>query len=61
MRSLPPLVLALFITSCMAGLARAAEAPAAFGAGLLDHLGVDKVSGVGVSSGGTTCMYLAAT
>lgn len=35
--------------------------PAAFVAGLLDHLGVDKVSCVGVSSGGTTCMYLAAT
>ncbi len=35
--------------------------PAAFVAGLLDHLGVDKVTCVGVSSGGTTCMYLAAT
>ena len=35
--------------------------PAAFVAGLLDHLGVDRVSCVGVSSGGTTCMYLAAT
>jgi pimeloyl-ACP methyl ester carboxylesterase len=35
--------------------------PATFVAGLLDHLGVDKVNCVGVSSGGTTCMYLAAT
>ncbi len=35
--------------------------PATFVAGLLDHLGVDKFSCVGVSSGGTTCMYLAST
>lgn len=35
--------------------------PAAFVAGLLDHVGVDEVSCVGVSSGGTTCMYFAAT
>jgi pimeloyl-ACP methyl ester carboxylesterase len=35
--------------------------PAAFVAGLLDHLGVDRISCVGVSSGGTTCMYFAAT
>ena len=34
--------------------------PAAFVAGLLDHLGVDRVTCVGVSSGGTTCMYFAA-
>lgn len=36
--------------------------PAAFVAGLLDHLGVERIFGcVGVSSGGTTCMYFAAT
>lgn len=35
--------------------------PATFVAGLLDHLGVDRFSCVGVSSGGTTCMYLAST
>ena len=34
--------------------------PATFVAGLLDHLGVDRISCVGVSSGGTTCMYFAA-
>ncbi len=34
--------------------------PASFAAGLLDHLGVDQVTCVGVSNGGTTCMYLAA-
>ena len=34
--------------------------PAIFTAGLLDHLGVDQVTCVGVSSGGTTCMYFAA-
>ena len=34
--------------------------PAGFTAGLLDHLGVDRVTCVGVSSGGTTCMYFAA-
>lgn len=34
--------------------------PAGFTAGLLDHLGVDQVTCVGVSSGGTTCMYFAA-
>ena len=35
--------------------------PADLAAGLLDHVGVDQVTCVGVSSGGTTCMYLAAT
>ena len=35
--------------------------PAGFTAGLLDHLGVNRVTCVGVSSGGTTCMYFAAT
>ncbi|WP_446830041.1 alpha/beta fold hydrolase [Candidatus Foliamicus sp.] len=35
--------------------------PADLAAGLLDHVGVDEVTCVGVSSGGTTCMYLAAT
>jgi pimeloyl-ACP methyl ester carboxylesterase len=35
--------------------------PAAFAAALLDHLGVERASCVGVSSGGTTCMYLAST
>ena len=35
--------------------------PASFTAGLLDHIGVDQVTCVGVSSGGTTCMYFAAT
>lgn len=35
--------------------------PASFTAGLLDYLGVDQVTCVGVSSGGTTCMYFAAT
>ncbi|MCY3816819.1 MAG: alpha/beta hydrolase, partial [Gammaproteobacteria bacterium] len=34
--------------------------PADLAAGLLDHVGVDQVTCVGVSSGGTTCMYLAA-
>lgn len=34
--------------------------PAGFTAGLLDHLDVDRVTCVGVSSGGTTCMYFAA-
>ncbi|MDE0454641.1 MAG: alpha/beta hydrolase [Gammaproteobacteria bacterium] len=34
--------------------------PASFAAGLLDHLGVEQVTCVGVSNGGTTCMYLAA-
>ena len=34
--------------------------PASFTAGLLDHIGVDQVTCVGVSSGGTTCMYFAA-
>ncbi len=34
--------------------------PANFAAGLLDYLGVDQVTCVGVSSGGTACMYLAA-
>lgn len=34
--------------------------PASFTAGLLDHLGVGQVTCVGVSSGGTTCMYFAA-
>lgn len=34
--------------------------PAGFTAGLLDQLGVDQVTCVGVSSGGTTCMYFAA-
>ncbi len=35
--------------------------PASFAARLLDHLGVDQVTCVGVSNGGTTCLYLAAT
>ena len=35
--------------------------PADLAAGLLDHAGVRQVTCVGVSSGGTTCMYLAAT
>ncbi len=35
--------------------------PASFIAGLLNHIGVDQVTCVGVSSGGTTCMYFAAT
>lgn len=35
--------------------------PASLAAGLLDYLNVDRVTCVGVSSGGTTCMYLAAT
>ena len=35
--------------------------PADLAAGLLDHVGVDEVTCAGVSSGGTTCMYLAAT
>lgn len=35
--------------------------PAAFVSGLLEQRGVDKFNCVGVSSGGTTCMYLAAT
>lgn len=35
--------------------------PADLAAGLLDHVGADQVTCVGVSSGGTTCMYLAAT
>ena len=34
--------------------------PASFTAGLLDHIGVDQVTCVGVSSGATTCMYFAA-
>ncbi|MCY3942070.1 MAG: alpha/beta hydrolase [Gammaproteobacteria bacterium] len=34
--------------------------PASFAAGLLDHLGVEQVTCVGVSNGGTTCIYLAA-
>ncbi|MCY3942071.1 MAG: alpha/beta hydrolase [Gammaproteobacteria bacterium] len=35
--------------------------PADLAVGLLDHVGADEVTCVGVSSGGTTCMYLAAT
>lgn len=35
--------------------------PADLAAGLLNHVGADDVTCVGVSSGGTTCMYLAAT
>ena len=35
--------------------------PADLAAGLLDHVGAGQVTCVGVSSGGTTCMYLAAT
>ena len=35
--------------------------PADLAASLLDHVGADQVTCVGVSSGGTTCMYLAAT
>jgi poly(3-hydroxybutyrate) depolymerase/esterase/lipase len=35
--------------------------PAGFVAGLLDHAGIGAVDCVGVSSGGTTCMYFAAT
>lgn len=34
--------------------------PASFAIHLLDSLGVDRVTCVGVSSGGTTCMYIAA-
>ena len=53
----PPLGLSGHVSDAAA----ATLTPAAFVAGLLDHLGVDKLSCVGVSSGGTTCMYLAAT
>jgi len=51
----------LGLSGSVSDQAAAKLTPAAFVAGLLDHLGVDRVSCVGVSSGGTTCMYLAAT
>lgn len=54
---LPPLGL----SGSVSDEAAARLTPAAFAAGLLDHIGVDRVTCVGVSSGGTTCTYLAAT